>query len=92
MLRRNSGYQDAAFTLEKARGNLDNLRGSFSRAENHFREAFPQGAVCIHLSEAKIHRRSCLESVQDFLARDAPRAKLFQQFDGFNRGHTQRLP
>jgi hypothetical protein len=92
MLSRDSGYQNACFTLEKPSGNLDNLRGSFSRAENHFGKAFPQGTMCIYLGEAKVHGRSGLESVQDFFAAEIAHAKFFQQFDGFRRGHAIRVP
>ena len=86
------GDQHRLFLLQKFGRDFDHLFRRLAGAKNDFGEIFAERAVHVHLGEPQIGHRCGLEGVQDFLLRNFPRAKLFQQLRGFGHCHGGTMP
>ena len=77
--------------LQQFGRNFDDLFGGFAGAVNHFRKAFAQSAMQIHLSKTEVRHRRRLERADHVIAADTARTKLFQQFNGILRSHAWKM-
>ena len=85
--------QQTPIPLPDFQGNGCNLLGSFAFSENDLRKILPQRAVQIDFRKSKVCHGRGLKGVQDLLATNVARSKLFQQSDRFGRCHApQSMP
>ena len=87
MIRGDAGDQNALLAFEQFGGDFQDLFRGFARAEDDFGKTFPQSAMRVHLRKTEIRHGRCLERLENLLAADSARPKLFQEFDCFRRGH-----
>ena len=84
--------QDVLLVLKELGGNLDDLRGRFTGAEDDLGEASAQRTVGVYGGEAKLHHGRRLEFAQHLVAAGAARSKLLQELNGFRCGHLGIVP
>jgi hypothetical protein len=92
LFRRDARDEDALFTFQKFAGDFQNLRGSFSRAENDFWKSLPQTAVRVHLRETEVGNRRGLECAQRLITADFAGAELVEQMAGLGGCHSRTMP
>src|SRR5437879_7154748 len=78
--------------IKQFAGNPEDLLGGFARPKNHFRKAFPQCAMHIHLRKSEVLERRRLKRAHDFVAADAAGAEFFEQPRRFRRRHQLTMP
>src|SRR5258706_4744960 len=91
VVQRDASDENTLLSFEKFGRNFEDLLGSFACAEDDFGESFAQGTMGIHLRKTEVCHGRGLESLEDLLARNSARAKLFQESDSFHRSHGGRM-
>lgn len=92
MFGRQACCQDILLVIEELGGNLHDLLGRFARAKNHFRKAFTQGAMRVHLRETNIGDWRGLKGLKDFVAAHPAGAEFLQELNRFGRCHARTMP
>jgi len=88
---RDSRDQNTLFSLKQFAGDFEHLLRCFACAKNHFRKAFAQCSVQIDLRKTQVSHRRSLKRSHHLVAANTTGTKLFEEFNGFLRGHARKV-